>query len=104
VNADDKQAFEIALSIKDNTKRYEKDRRTLKGDCSFLSGEQIHTLVQKNGMDEELYEQCLQNHQWVSDQIDLKIPMGMTYFPKYQSEEHIVTLYETVKNDLVLHV
>lgn len=102
VKPDDKEVFEVALSIKDGKQIYDEDRRRVTGDYYLMSEDELkEMMIEKNGYDIALVDEMIANNQALADRTQLEIPMGKILFPSYSSPEDIIALYEQHKTELI---
>jgi DNA polymerase III alpha subunit len=97
-----KDAWEMALSIKDGTKMYDAHRRQPAGQYHIMTEEEITKICLENGYKEELIEQRLNNNEHIAQQVEMKIKLGQALFPVYDSPEEIKTLYEQHKDSMII--
>ena len=102
IKAGDRQAWEVALDIKDGKKIYDQDRRQIKGQFHIMSEEEIRAVLSKNGYDDVLINKLIETSVAVADSIVAKVKMGQSLFPNYESPDAIKVLYESHKEGLVI--
>jgi DNA polymerase-3 subunit alpha len=98
----DKAAWEMALSIKDNTKMYDPSRRQPAGQYHIMTEEEIKEICLKNGYKEEQIEQWLKNNEKIAEQAHVKMKLGQQLFPVYESPDFIQELYEKHKGEMIV--
>lgn len=97
-----KDAREMALSIKDGTKMYDAHRRQPAGKYHIMTEQEIKEICLKNGYKEEQIEQWLKNNEKIAEQIDMKIKLGQALFPIYDAPQEIKELYEQHKDSMIV--
>jgi len=97
-----KEAREMALSIKDGTKMYDAHRRQPAGQYHIMTEEEIREICLKNGYKEEQIEQRLGNNMKISEQVKMEIKLGQALFPVYEAPEEIKELYEKYKDKMIV--
>ncbi|HMT01563.1 MAG TPA: PHP domain-containing protein [Candidatus Absconditabacterales bacterium] len=102
IKPDEKEAFEMALAIKDGLKLYDDQRRKVVGDYHFCDENNIITVMKKNNYSDEQIKKRIDQTQIIADQINLSINLGATYFPKYQTPDRIEKLYNQQKEKLII--
>ncbi len=100
-NADEKEAREIALAIKDGKKIYDEDRRKPKGEYYIMSEEDIRAICEKNGHSKTDIDRRIDTNNRIAEEIITEIDLHQTLFPNYDSPADIVELYEKYKDGLV---
>ena len=98
----DKQAWEVALAIKDGLKIYDEGRRKPKGQFHIMSEQEIRDILEHNGFEKKIINQLIENNESIADQIDVKIDLNQSLFPNYETPEDVRQLYEQYENDLVV--
>ncbi|MDR0283148.1 MAG: PHP domain-containing protein [Candidatus Peribacteria bacterium] len=98
----DKPVWEMALSIKDNTKMYDAHRRQPVGQYHIMTEEEIREICLKNEYKEEQISERLKNNEKIAEQVDMKIKLGQTLFPVYEAPEEIKELYEKYKDEMIV--
>lgn len=101
IYAKDKQAFEVALAIKDQRQIKDPARRTIKGNYYIMKEEEVREILQKNGFEDNLIQQLFDKNQEVCDGIDLQMPKRYAKFPIYKTPQNFAELYEKAKDKLV---
>lgn len=98
----DKDAREMALSIKDGTKMYDAHRRQPAGQYHIMTEQEIREICLKNGYKEEQIDQWLKNNEKIANQVDMKIKLGQALFPVYDAPDFIKELYEQHKDGMII--
>jgi len=98
---DDKDAWEMALAIKDGYKMYDEQRRKPKGEYYIATEDEVKHLLGYNGHEEKDIEKRIANTQKIADMCEVEIDLHQTLFPNYESPENITKLYEANKKDLI---
>ncbi|HPK27660.1 MAG TPA: PHP domain-containing protein [Candidatus Absconditabacterales bacterium] len=101
INESDKEAWEMALAIKDGNKMYDDHRRKPKEKYHLMSGQEVFAMMIDNGYSEEQTKNWINNNNEIAKTIKIEIPMGQTLFPNYSTPPHILELYGKVKNKLI---
>ena len=94
VKSEDKQTWEIALSIKDWTKMYDANRRKPDGKYHIMTEKEIKEICLKNGYSESEIDERMTNNVNIANQIDAKILLNQKLFPKYEIPEEMRELYD----------
>ncbi len=102
IKPDEKEAFEMALAIKDWLKLYDDQRRKVVWDYHFCDENNIITVMKKNNYSDEQIKKRIDQTQIIADQINLSINLWATYFPKYQTPDRIEKLYNQQKEKLII--
>ncbi|MDD3262718.1 MAG: PHP domain-containing protein [Candidatus Absconditabacteria bacterium] len=100
----DKEAWEVALAVKDAKKIYENDRRQPKGEYYIMEKEDVVEILEKNGYNLDQIEKMISNNLKLAESFAVDIALGQVLFPNYESPESILEIYEKVKNDLIENV
>ncbi len=90
----DKQAWEVALSIKDGTKIYDENRRKPKWAYHIMTEDEIRNICKKNGMDDTFITTCIEQNNKIADSIDVQIDLHQSLFPAYETPDDIREMYE----------
>ena len=90
----DKEAWEMALSIKDNMKMYDAYRRQPAGQYHIMVEEELRKICLKNGYKEEQISEWLATNEKIAEEIHVKIKLGQALFPVYQTPDNIRKKYE----------
>ncbi len=101
INESDKEAWEMALAIKDGNKMYDDHRRKPKEKYHLMSGQEVFAIMIDNWYSEEQTKNWISNNNEIAKTIKIEIPMGQTLFPNYSTPPHIQELYEKVKEWLI---
>jgi len=101
INDTDKEAWEMALAIKDGNKMYENHRRKPKWEYHLMVGQEIWDIMKNNWYDENQINTWMNNNNEIAEKIKIEISMGQTLFPNYDTPPHIQEIYEKIKNDLI---
>ena len=101
INESDKEAWEMALAIKDGNKMYDDHRRKPKEKYHLMSGQEVFAIMIDNWYSEEQTKNWINNNNEIAKTIKIEIPMGQTLFPNYSTPPHIQELYEKVKEWLI---
>lgn len=101
INESDKEAWEMALAIKDGNKMYDDHRRKPKEKYHLMSGQEVFAMMIDNWYSEEQAKNWINNNNEIAKTIKIEIPMGQTLFPNYSTPPHILELYGKVKNKLI---
>lgn len=95
----DKDAYNVALSIRDNISFMNRDM--IEDIFHILSEAEALEIMKKNGLEEKKSLELVENTNFVASQIDIQIPMWHIMFPNYVAPEKIQNLYENNKNILI---
>ena len=104
IKKSDKEAWEVALAVKDAKKIYENDRRQPKGEYYIMKKEDVGEVLEKNWYNLDQIEKMILNNVMLADSIEMDIALGQVLFPNYESPESILETYEKVKNDLIENI
>jgi hypothetical protein len=66
-----------------------------------MTGQEIWNIMKNNLYDENQINTWMGNNNEIAKNIKIKIPMGQSLFPNYNTPPHTQELYEKVKNDLI---
>lgn len=102
IKSSEKEAFEMALAIKDWLKSYDDHRRKVLGDYHFCDENHIVSVMKKNGYSETQIQKRIDQTQTIADQTSLSINLWATYFPQYQTPDRIQKLYDQQKEKLII--
>ena len=100
----DKEAWEVALAVKDAKKIYENDRRQPKGEYYIMEKEDVVEILKKNWYAWDQIEKMISNNLKLAESFAVDIALWQVLFPNYESPESILETYEKVKNDLIENV
>ncbi len=101
-NKDEKEAWEMALAIKDGYKMYDEVRRKPKWAYHIMDEEEIVEIMTWNGYDEKQISDWIGNNNKIAESIDVKIQLWQYLFPNYENPEDVKELYEKHKDELVV--
>ena len=101
IDAADKTPWETALAIKDGKKMYDLDRRQYPGQYHIMSEDEIRAVLEKNDYSQLQIDQWIQNNVDVAERVHVKVKLGQTLFPNYDTPQEIRTLYEANKDLLI---
>jgi DNA polymerase III alpha subunit len=90
----DKEAREIALSIKDWTKMYDANRRKPAGKYHIMDGEEIREICIKNWYKAEEVDEWMANNWTISEELNASMLLNQKLFPKYKTPDHIQAYYD----------
>jgi DNA polymerase III subunit alpha len=96
---EDKEAYEIALCIKDGKRIYEEDRRKTPWSFHIMSEDEMREQCRKNDFSDEQIEIMINTTRSIAQMISLEIPLGKILFPVYESPSDIIELYEEFIKD-----
>ena len=86
ISPSDKEAFEVALCIKDGKKIYDEDRRKVYGDYHIAGEEEVRNVLLANGLESGLVDQMIGITWELADEIEhVSVAVGDTLFPHYQN-------------------
>lgn len=101
VNKWDKDAWEMALAIKDQKKIFDSDSRKPIWDFYLMSEDEIKNILLKNGYWVDDVNKWMNMNWEIADKIDIKIIMWQALFPVYQTPSDISELYNWIKDSLI---
>ena len=90
----DKEAWEIALSIKDGTKMYDVNRRKPAWKYHIMSWEEIRGICIKNWYNAEEVDEWIQNNRNIAEELDASMLLNQKLFPKYSTPDNIQEYYD----------
>lgn len=100
----DKEAWEVALAVKDAKKIYDNDRRQPKGEYYIMKKEDVVEILEKNWYTLGQIEKMISNNLMLAESFDVDIALWQVLFPNYESPESILETYEKVKNNLIENI
>ncbi|MEF2175080.1 MAG: PHP domain-containing protein [Candidatus Absconditabacteria bacterium] len=101
INKEEKKAFEALNCIREGVE-LSLNTETILGQHHILNEDEVIKIMKKNNYDEEFVNSLIGNNEKVAEKINLKIPLGQLLFPKYESPEYIIKMYDKVKDGLEL--
>lgn len=101
ISAADKNAYELALCIKDGKKIYDDDRRKVLGDWHIMSEIELTKVLQLNWFSDSDISRYLDYSGHIASHIDISLSLGAALFPEYQSPDTISALYERHHDSIV---
>ena len=90
----DKEAWEIALSIKDWTKMYDANRRKPAGKYHIMDWEEIREICIKNWYKAEEVDEWMANNWAIAEELNASMLLNQKLFPKYKTPDHIQAYYD----------
>ena len=102
IDASDKLPREAALAIKDGKKMYDQDRRQSSGQYHIMSEDEIRSVLSLNWYSQNLINDWIWNNLAIADRVHVKVKLGQTLFPNYDTPEDIRVLYDQYKDDLIV--
>ena len=94
VREKDKDAWEIALSIKDGTKMYDANRRSPAWKYHIMNWEEIREICIKNWYKAEEVEEWINNNWNIAEELNASMLLNQKLFPKYKTPDYMQELYE----------
>ena len=94
VREKDKEAWEIALAIKDWAKMYDSNRRKPAGKYHIMDWEDIKVICIWNWYDADEVGQWLQNNFNLAESLNPSMLLNQKLFPEYKTPEDIQQLYD----------
>ena len=94
VREKDKDAWEIALSIKDWTKMYDANRRKRAWKYHIMDGDEIKGICLKNWYKAEEVEEWMQNNADIAEELNANMLLNQKLFPRYKTPDYIKELYD----------
>lgn len=104
IKKSDKDAREVALAVKDAKKIYENDRRQPKGEFHIMTEEEVVDVLKANNYSEEEIYQMISTNENLAHSLEVKIALGQSLFPNYESPDDIKDMYDKMKNMLIENV
>jgi DNA polymerase III alpha subunit len=90
------------LAIKDGKKMYDPDRRQFSGQYHIMSEDEIRSILVKNNYSNQLIDQWIANNISIADSVHVKVKLGQTLFPNYDTPSDIQELYNQYKDELII--
>ncbi len=97
----DKDAWEVALAVKDAKKIYDLDRRQPKWDFHIMNEEEIVEILVANWYTQTQIDQMIANNVSLANSFSVDVSLGQTLFPDYKSPDDIVEIYDQIKDSLI---
>ena len=104
IEASDKLPWEAALAIKDGKKMYDQDRRQIPGQYHIMSEDEVKSVLIKNNYSITLIDQWIANNLAIADRVHVKVKLGQTLFPNYDTPSDIQELYDHYKDELIVSI
>lgn len=101
IKKSDKEAWEVALAVKDAKKIYENDRRQPKWDFYIMNEEEITEVLSTNWYTSEQIQIMISTNVNLAESFQVKIALWQALFPNYESPEDVKELYENTKDSLI---
>lgn len=98
---EDKQAWEMALAIRDWNKMYESNRRKPKWEYHIMTWEEIESVMINNWYNNSQIQEWISNNEKIANSINYEIRLWQYLFPNYETPQDIKEIYEKCKDDLV---
>ena len=99
----DKQAWEVALAIKDGMKIYDENRRKPKGQFHIMNEEEIIEILENNGLEKKIISKMIENNNKIAESITTDIDLNQTLFPNYETPDDVRKIYEENKDGRVIN-
>lgn len=90
----DKDAWEIALAIKDWSKMYDANRRKPAWKYHIMDGDEIKDICVKNWYDINEVDVWIENNWVLAESLNASMLLNQKLFPKYKTPENIQKLYD----------
>jgi DNA polymerase III alpha subunit len=97
----DREAWEMALAIKDWKKMFDADRRKPVWDFSLLTWDEIYDILVKNNYSETSIKKWIETNNEIAKKINIEIIMWQALFPVYQTPKDVQELYDNIKDSLI---
>ena len=104
IEASDKLPWESALAIKDGKKMYDQDRRQVAGQYHIMSEDEIRSILSKNWYSPDVINTWIGNNLAIADSVHVKVKLGQTLFPNYDTPSDIQSLYDQYRDELIVAV
>lgn len=98
---DDKEAWEVALAVKDAKKIYDGDRRKPVWNFHIMTEDEIVEVLENNWYSSDEIQKMISTNLALAESFDVKVALGQTLFPNYESTEDIKEAYEKIKDNLI---
>jgi len=99
---EEKEAWEMALAIRDGYKMYDEMRRKPKWEYHIMNEDEIVEIMKWNGYEEKQINERIENNNKIAESIDVKIQLWQYLFPNYDNPEDVKELYKEQKDNLVV--
>jgi DNA polymerase III subunit alpha len=103
IKADEQEAFEIALAIRDQKLYQDRDRRKVLWQYHIMSEDEIRTVMSWHGLPMDQIDAMINNTVTAAEQLLIKMPPLPAMFPSYDPPADIQELYEKMKNQLIVY-
>lgn len=94
INPNDKEVWEVALSIKDWTKMYDANRRKPEWKYYIMNWEEIKDICVKNWYNSSEVDERIENNWSIADRVNTSMLLHQKLFPKYETPENIKIYYD----------
>ena len=101
INQSDKDAWEMALAIKDGNKMYDTHRRKPKWEFHLMTWEEIQDILEKNWYSDQQINEWINKNNNIAKNIKIDIEMWQSLFPNYKTPPYMNELYEKLKDWLI---
>ncbi len=98
---EDKEAYELALAIKDGYKIFDEQRRHIKWHYHIYSEQEVRQTLTNNWIDATIVDELINNTWLIADQCEVKLELYQSLFPKYENPDYITSLYQQYGDELV---
>lgn len=104
IKKSDKEAWEVALAVKDGKKIYEMDRRQPVWDFHIMTEEEVGEVLISNWYNSDQIQKMIATNVTLAESFQVKVALGQTLFPNYESPEDVKELYEKMKDNLIENI
>ena len=101
VSHNDKDLYDVWLSVKDWKRVFDEDRRKTIGDHHLMTYDEVNIIMKKNNYTNKDVTQRITNTNNVAQSCQVEISLWWVLFPRYTNPEKISKLFEEHKNNLI---
>lgn len=97
----DKLTYEVGLCAKDQIQFSNPSRRKVLWDYHIMNDQEVIDGLRANGYDQTTIDQLILTWENLAETIKIELPSPDNYFPVYQVPDHIMEMYEQMKDKLI---
>lgn len=101
INAEDKEAYELALAIKDGYKMYDDERRTVTWTYHIASQQEVSSCLDAYDWSSEQIQKLFEHTRIIADRCNVSLSLYQSLFPLYESPQTIQDMYASHGESLV---
>ena len=83
---------------------YDQDRRQVAGQYHIMSEDEIRSILSKNWYSPDVINTWIGNNLAIADSVHVKVKLGQTLFPNYDTPSDIQSLYDQYRDELIVAV